>query len=171
MAFSTIASAAIAVGAAIKKELWDKVKNSFDDHEARINTLETVATKVPVIKWYVLNGSSFSTATGLHYYESDIDFTITSAFIRIFEKGTLTGSFEVDIKKSTTNLNGASFVSIFTTKPKITMSGASDYDASTNQVFDAGQIDIAVGDFLRFDITQAPTSGVMSKFLLTVYGE
>jgi hypothetical protein len=171
MAFSTIASAAISVGSAIKKELWDKVKGNSDDHESRINTLEVVATKVPVIKFYVLNASAFSTATGLYYYESDINFTITNAFVRIFEKGTLTGFFEVDIKKSTTNLDGPSFVSIFTTKPKIDFSTAADYDASTNQVFDVGQISVATGDFIRFDITQAPTSGVMSKFLLTVYGE
>lgn len=169
--FSSISSLAIAVGSAIKKELWDKVKNNFDDLNSRVNTLETVATKVPVIKFYVLNASSFSTATGLHYYESDIDFTITSAFIRIFEKGSLSGNLEIDIKKSTTDLDGTSFVSIFTTKPKIDYSLASDYDASTNQVFDAGQINVAVGDFIRFDITQAPTSGVISKFLLTVYGE
>lgn len=171
MAFSAISSLAIAVGSAIKKELWDKVKDNFDDHETRIDNLETVATKVPVIKFYCLNASSFSNATGLHYYESDTNFTITNAFVRIFEKGSLTGFFEVDIKKSTTNLDSTSFISIFTTKPKITFASASDYDASTNQVFDSGQIAVAVGDFIRFDITQAPTSGVMSKFLLTVYGE
>lgn len=171
MAFSSISSLAISVGKAIKKELWDKVKDNFDNLDSRVNSLETNAKKIEVFKLDVRNGSSFSSATGLIYYEADDAFTITDAFIRIYEKGSLTGVLEVDIKKSTTNLDGTSFTSIFTTKPKITFASASDYDASTNQVFDAGQVSISPGDFLRFDITTAPGSGVMSKFLLTVYGE
>jgi len=171
MAFSTIASAVIAVGSAIKAELWNKVKNNFDDHETRLNLIETNANKVYVFDHLFLNASSFSTATGVNYFEAKTNFTLTSATIRIFEKGSLAGNFEVDIKKSTTNLDGTSFSTIFTTKPKIDFSVVSDYGVSTNQVFDALQIDIEAGDFLRFDITQIPTSGVMSKFLLSVYGE
>lgn len=171
MAFSSISSLAIAVGQAIKAELWGKVKNNFDDHETRINLIEASASKVPVIKFYVLNASNFSSATGLYYWESNDNFTITSAYVQIFEVGSLTGTFEVDIKKSTTDLNGTSFTSIFTTKPSIDFSTASDYDKSINQVFDSSKIAISSGDYLRFDITQAPSSGVMSKFLITVYGE
>lgn len=171
MAFSSISSLAIAVGSAIKAELWGKVKNNFDDHETRINAIETVSNKIPVIKFYVLNGSDFSTATGLFYWESNDTFTITSAYVQIFEKGTLTGTFEVDIKKSTTDLNGTSFTTIFTTKPSITFASVADYAKSTNQVFDATKISIVPGNYLRFDITQMPTTSVMSKFLITVYGE
>jgi len=171
MAFNTISNLAISVGAAIKKELWDKVKGNFDDHETRINSLESSASKIPVIKFYVLNASNFSTATGLYYWESNDNFTITSAYVQIFEKGSLTGTFEVDIEKSTTNLDGPSFTSIFTTRPSINYSTASDYEKSTNQVFDPTKINIAVGNYLRFDISSMPTGGVMSKFLITVYGE
>jgi hypothetical protein len=171
MAFSSISSLAIAVGAAIKAELWGKVKNNFDDHETRINNIETVSNKIPIIKFYTLNASSFSTATGLYYWESNDNFTITNAYVQIFEKGSLTGTFQVDILKSTTNLDGASFSTIFTTKPSINYSTASDYAKSTNQVFDPTKISIVSGNYLRFDITQTPTGGVMSKFLITVYGE
>lgn len=171
MAFSAISSAVIAVGSAIKKELWDKVKNNFDDLDSRLNVIESTSTKIPIIKFYVLNASSFSTATGLYYWESNDNFTITSAYVQIFEKGSLTGTFAVDIEKSTTNLNSTSFSSIFTTQPSINLTTASDYAKSTNQVFDPTKTAIVAGNYLRFDITSMPTGGVMSKFLITVYGE
>jgi len=171
MAFSSISSLAIAVGSAIKKELWDKVKNNFDDLETRLNAIESSSSKIPIIKFFVLNGSEFSTGTGLYYWESNDNFTITSAYVQIFEKGSLTGTFEVDIKKSTTDLNSTSFTTIFTTKPSLVYASIADYAKSTNQVFDATKTSMVVGNLLRFDITQMPTSGVMSKFLITVYGE
>lgn len=171
MAFSAISSAVIAVGSAIKAELWTKVKNNFDDLNSRINLVEASSSKVPVIKFMALNGSEFSTGTGLFYWESNDTLTITSAYVQIFEKGTLTGVFEIDVKKSTTDLNSTSFTSIFTTKPSITFASALDYAKSTNQVFDATKTSIVPGNYLRLDITQMPTTSVMSKFLITVYGE
>jgi hypothetical protein len=171
MAFSSISSLAIAVGSAIKRELWLKVKDNFDDLDSRVNSLETSTSKVPVMKFDVRNAVSFSTLTGMYYWEADDNFTITSGFVRIFEKGSLTGTLEIDIKKSTTDLDGPSFSSIFTTKPSINFATAANYDASTNQVFDPTKINISQGDFLRLDITQTPSNGVISKFLITLYGE
>jgi len=171
MAFSSIVSGTIAVGKAIKKELFDIIKGNFDDHESRLNLVETNATKVNVLKFDFRNAASFTAMTGAFYFEADQDFTITDAYLRIFETGSLTGDLEVDLKKSTTDLDGPSFTTIFTTKPSIDFDTASDYDASTNQVFDPGQITIQKGDFLRLDITAMPTSGVLGKFLFTAYGE
>lgn len=171
MAFSSISSLVIAVGSAIKKELFDKIKNNFDDLDARLNQIETTSNKIQVIKFDVINASSFSTATGLYFYEADVPFTITSAYLRIFEVGSKTGSIEVDILRSSTDLDDSSFNSIFTTKPSVNYSTASDYDMSVNQVFDPGQISVSAGDFLKLNITQTPTSGVASRFLVTLYGE
>jgi hypothetical protein len=171
MAFTSISSLAISIGSALKKELLDLIKGNFDDHETRINNIESSSSKIPVIKFYVLNGSEFSTGTGLFYWESNDNFTITSAYVQIFEKGSLTGTFEVDIKKSTTDLDSASFTTIFTTKPSLAFASIADYEKSTNQVFDATKTSMVVGNYLRFDINQMPAGGVMSKFLITVYGE
>jgi len=171
MAFSTILDAAISVGSAVKRELWLKVKNNLDDLDTRLNNVEVAANRKQVWEFTILNGSSFSTATGLTYYEATQGFTITSAFVRIFEVGTITGFLEIDILRSTTDLDSSSFTSIFTTKPKIDFSTASDYEATVNQVFDVTKTNISVGDFLRLDITITPTSGVLSRFMLNVYGE
>lgn len=171
MAFEVIDPNEIDVGDPLKKELFDKIKNSLDNHEDRIDELETGARKVDVFKFPILNGSAANSFTGITYYVADENFTLTSATITIFEKGVLTGSIEIDVRKSVTDLNGTSFTSVFTTRPKITMASASDYETSSNQVFDNAQISISEGDFIRLDITELPTNGVLGKFIVNVYGE
>lgn len=171
MAYTTIDPNSIEVGDALRKELFDLIKSNEDDLDARVTALSVGAKKVEVFKYLLLNGSSFSTATGLDYYQAIEAFTITNAEIRIFEKGSLTGSIEIDVKKSTTDMDTASFTTIFTTKPKIVLASASDYDTSTNQVFNSGQISMSAGDILRLDITIAPTNGPLPKLQIIVYGE
>lgn len=171
MPFSVIDSNSIKVGDAIKAELFTKIKDNFDDHESRINALSVSAGKVTVFKYLMLNGSNFPTATGLDYFQAIEDFTLTSAVIRIFEKGSLTGAVEIDVKKSVTNMDNSSFSTVFTTKPKIDYSSASDYGFSINQAFNSGQIDIKAGDILRLDITETPSNGVLPKMQLIIYGE
>jgi hypothetical protein len=171
MAFSTILSSTIQVGKALKKELFDLIKSNFDDLDSRVNNLEAGAAQVVVFDFDFRNAGSFNSNTGIFYYEATRDFTLTDSFIRIYEKGSLTGALEIDILKSVTDLDGPSFSSVFTTKPKITWASASDYDASTNQVFNPSQITINKGDFLRLDITEMPSGGILSKFILITYGE
>lgn len=171
MPFVTIDPLTIEVGDPLKKELFDTIKDDLDDLDSRATSVEASAKKVELFKYVLLNGSGFTTATGLDYYQAIESFTITSAAIRIFEKGSLTGSIEVDVKKSTTNMDNASFTTIFTTKPKITYASASDYDTSTNQVFNNSLINIVADDILRLDIITAPTNGVLSKLQLIIYGE
>jgi hypothetical protein len=171
MAFTAIDSNSIEVGDALKSELFSLIKTNFDDHETRLNNLAISANKIEIFPFDLVNASAFSTATGLAYFQSISTFTIAEAAIRIYEKGSLAGSIEIDIKRSTTDMDDASFTTIFTTKPKIIYSGASDYDTSVNQVFNSGQINISPGDILRLDVTIAPTNGVIPKLKLIVYGE
>jgi hypothetical protein len=171
MSFVAIDANEIEVGDALKKELFDKIKDNSDDHETRIADLETGAKRIPVFKYLLINAAAASTLTGLNYYIADEDFTLVNAYIGIFEKGALTGAIEIDVKKSTTNMDSASFATVFTTKPKITLASASDYDKSTNQVFDNGQISISAGNILRLDVTQMPGGAVLSKLMIVIYGE
>jgi len=171
MPFVTIDPLSIEVGDPIKAELFQNIKNGLDDHESRINSLETTAKRIELIEFQVSNATAASSFTGMYYLPIKDTLTITNAFITIFEKGSLTGNLEIDIKRSTTDLDNPSFTSIFTTKPKIVFSTASDYDLSTNQVFNPGIIALAPGDYLRLDVTELPTNGVIGKFLITCYGE
>lgn len=171
MAFVTISTDEIEVGDPLKKDLFDKIKNSLDDLDSRATSLENQNAKVVVFNQLITNAASFSTATGLAYVPVLFDYNLIGAELRIFEKGSLTGFLEIDIQKSTGNLDSTDFGTVFTTKPKITFASVSDYGRSTNQVFDTNQIALETGDTLRLDITQMPSGGVLGKFLLTLYGE
>ena len=154
----------------LKKELFDLIRSNEIDLDNRLTNVESSAKKIEIFKFLLLNGSVFTTATGLTYFRSEDTFTITKAAIQIFEKNSLAGFLEIDILKSTTNLNSSSFTSIFTTKPKITYASATDYDISTNQVFNSSMINIVPGNYLRLDITIAPTGGVIPKILIDCFG-
>jgi hypothetical protein len=170
MAITPIDPATIEVGDPITADLFNTIKNNFDSIDADLNSLLLGAVKVSVFHYDMVNGSSFSTVTGLDYFQAITPFTLTNASIRIFEKGALTGEIEIDIKKSTTNMDNASFTSVFSVKPKITYSTAVDYQTSSNQVFNSSMIQINAGDILRLDITAAPNAALPRlKFL--VYGE
>lgn len=171
MSYVAIDDNEIDVGDPVKKELFDKVKDNFDDHETRISAIENGSQKINVFKSVVLNASSASTLTGLAYFKADFAFNLIDATVQIFEKGSLTGTLEIDVKKSTTDLDNSSFATVFTTEPSIDYSTASDYDESTNKVFDAGQVSISSGDILRLDITSLPSGGVIGKFIVNVIGE
>jgi len=170
MAFIAINTNLLDVGDPIKKEILDLVKDNFDDHESRIVQVESVISKIDVFNDVVYNASVFSTALGIIFFQASNAFTLTEAKITIFEKGSLTGFLEVDIKKNT-SLNPAGFASVMTTRPLIDYSTAASYDDSTNAVFDNSAKNILPGDWLRLDITQAPTGGVIPKFNIQVFGE
>jgi hypothetical protein len=169
--FTPINPSEIEVGEAIKKELWDKVKESLDDLDSRLTPVETVSGKVTVFKFPVVNASSASSLTGMTYFTADFPFNLTTAFIQIFEKGSLTGTLEIDVRRSTTNLDNSSFSSVFTTRPSINITAAANYAQSTNAVFDVNQTAIQTGDHLRLDTTALPSGGILGKFLLTIIGE
>lgn len=170
MAFEVINSAEIEVGDPIKAELFSKIKNSLDDHETRINSQETSANRVIIFDALLLNAVSANSFTGIMGGNAPQQITLTECYVQIYEKGSLTGAIEIDIKRNTTP-NDTGMTSVFTTKPKITYSGASDYDKSTNQVFNGAQATITSGDHLRLDITELPGGGTIGKFYVYLAGE
>jgi hypothetical protein len=169
MAFVTIPSGLIDVGDAIKKELFDLIKSNLDDHETRISALATGQAKIDVFDFDIRLGSIATSYTGMVYYRARQAFTLSAVVLKIYEAGALTGTLECDVKKNTSQDN-VGMSSIFTTRPSIALASASDYDESTNQVFDNTKINIAVGDILRFDITSLPTNGTIGKFMFNLYG-
>jgi len=169
MAFTTIPSALINVGKAIKKEIFSYVKDNFDDHETRINSLEGGANRVEVFNNTVLLGSISSTYTGIVFYEAQTAFTLTGAKVSIFETGSISsGTLEIDFKKNSSP-DDTGMASIFTTKPSIDFTTASDYEESSNQVLDGTKTSISIGDFIRFDITSLPVG--LGKLRIVLYGE
>lgn len=147
-----------------------QTKLNFDDHETRISQLETNDSRIVVYNGVIYNASNFSTLTGILFRRMPQNFTLTSATITIFTVAGITGTLQVDVKKNT-SLNPAGMTSVFTTRPSVNYSIVSNYDVSTNAVFDPINKNITAGDYLRVDITSMPTAGVVPRFLLQVYGE
>ena len=167
--FTSFTQAAIAVGQAIRKELWQLVKDNFDDHEARLQTFEGAAKKIVVFDGLVKNASSASTLTGLTCWRAPSDFTLIDARISIFEKGSLTGTLEINVRKATSN-DDTGAVSVFTTRPSIDVTAGASYDESSNAVFDNSNKEVSEGDRLFLDVTSLP-SPVIGKFKIYLIGE
>lgn len=174
MAFITLPDSIIQVGKAITRTLFKTyIKDNLDDLDARMATLEGSAGKVILFDEIVLNAAGLEgggSITGLDIYRIPSGFSIIDAKVYIFEKGSFTGNLEIDFQKST-SADFTSSVSIFTTKPKIVYSTASDYDESSNTVFDNTNKDVVEGDYIRFDVTELPSGGTLGKFGVYLIGE
>lgn len=141
----------------------------LNDHESRISSVEVLGSRVSVFEFPVMNASSSNTMTGLVYFRAPTDFILIEAKLAAYEIGGRTGILEIDIKK-TASLDPTGAVSVFTTKPSINYSTASDYDESSNAVISPINGSILEGEYLRLDLTSMP-SPLVGKFYLAVYGE
>lgn len=173
MSFSSIPSSIIAAGKSATTTLFSLIKSNQDDLNTRLTLVEAGANKIIVFDNLVINAATLAsggTATGIALWRAPSNFTLTDARVYIFTKGSLTGNLEIDFKKSSTP-DFTSSVSVFTTKPKVVYSTASDYEVSSNAVFDATNANISQNNFIRFDVTELPSGGSIGKFGIVLYGE
>lgn len=170
MPFVTIPSNAIDVGDPITKDLWDKVKGNLDDLDQRLTGTETSQNQIVLFDALYINSSSAVTITGIDDTNALQNVTLTDCYVQIYEKGSLTGALEIDVKVNSTP-DDTGMVSVFSTKPKITLASASDFDKSTNQIFDGTKVDVTEGFNIRLDVTEMPGSGVLGKFRVVLVGE
>ena len=169
MAFVTLDPTLLDVGDPTKKEIFDSLKSNQDDLDTRLTTQEQGVGKIVVFNDLVVNASSASTLTGLDFFRANAAFTLIDAKVSIFTVGSLTGTLQFNILKNS-SLDPAGMTTVFTTRPSIDLGTATDFDESSNAIFDVGQIGVADGDYLRLDITSLPTP-VIGSFYLTVFGE
>ncbi len=170
MAFISLSDTLIQVSKAIKREIFTRLKDNQDDLNSRVVTLEGGANKVQIWGGIVTNASSASTLTGLAYWPAPSDFTLLEVKVGIFEKGSLTGTLEIDVQKSA-DRDPLNFTSVMSNKPTIPFASASDFDDSTDGVIDVTKQDITQGDWLRLDVTSLPSNGVIGKFVIEIFGE
>ena len=168
MAFTTIPSALIQVGKAIKKSLWQYTKDNFDDLDSRLTSVENTSSLIEIMDETFYSATTAATLTGLYFYRAKQATRITKVQVQIFEKGVITtGLLTVDLKKSSTL--GGTFSTILTTPPTVDFSTDPDYtseDAVINNLLN----DLVTNDFLRLDVTALPSTP-LSKFRLIVTGE
>ena len=168
MAYDPILGPEYNVGKALKRDLWRKTAENLEDHENRINALSLGAAPVVVFNNDILNASSALSLTGLAYYRSYVQFTITTVKLQIFQKGIVTsGILSLDIKKGST-LDDLSMASILNTEPQINFATAVDYAESDGVLNPTEQL-ILPNQYLRLDITSLPALPV-GAFRVLVYG-
>ena len=171
MAYSEIAQALVNVGKPVVQLILQKCRDNFIDLDSRVTTLEGGVGKIEVWNDNVLNADSASSLTGLDHYVATAAFSLVTARVEIFAAGSLTGDLEIDILKSTTG-NTGTFTTIFSTKPKIDLSTASDGDTSADHTAAVFSVtNVAVDDVLRLDVTSLPSGGVIGSFRVLIIGE
>jgi hypothetical protein len=166
MAFVTIDPNTIKVGDPITRDLWLKLKNNFDDHELRINSLATSGGTV-----FIFNGDvsfvGFNISyPNIFYYKARQDFSVNDFRVQLFDKqGITSGNLVLDLQKSI-DTNNANFSTILTTSLSINFASAADYSVSVGSI-NSSLNDILTDQVLRVKITNIPT-GFSGSILLSI---
>ena len=169
MAFNSLNINGLDIGDPIKRSIMTTIKDDLDDLDSRTSNLETISQKVVVFNFPIINTIQSSTLTGLTLFRSSLNFTLTEAKIVVYDINGNSGTLEIDVKKLISPVLDT-YSTVFTTKPSITFPTTSNYQESSNAVFDNSLKNIIVGDYLRLDITSLP-SGILAKMHVVIVGE
>lgn len=168
MAYNAFTNSQIEVGKAIKKELWQKVKDNFDDHEDRLTQAISGSSKVEVFNLDVRLGSVVGgTLSGVLYHEAVQNFNLVEATIAIYENTVLTGVLSIDLKKGI-NPDNLNLTTVFTSQPTLNLATAVNYDKNSG-AFNPSMQSVLKGEIIRLDITNIPNG--LNSFRLIVIGE
>lgn len=167
MAYIAFTDSEIEVSKAIKQELFQKMKDNFQDHEDRLVLTLQNASKIEVLNADVRIGSYASGVTGIIYHEALQDMTLVECAIQIFDKnGISAGILSIDVKKNSTP-NNVGMATVFTTAPSINFATALDYARDT-ATFNLNQT-VVKGEILRLDIISLPVG--IGSFRIILIGE
>jgi hypothetical protein len=162
MSFTAITTGEIASGEPTSMTTQTKIKDNFDNHESRLQSLESANTGDPPIILRV-NGN-YSEAGALNSVlktTTNLSLNITGVRILIDQAGSA-GTTQIDLKRSRA---GGAYTTIFTTKPSVSYTAGNDA-LSTNAVLDASMQSFIAGDILRLDITGVQTGAL--SFLVRI---
>ena len=157
MAFSPIDSNTIKVGDPITSDTITLIKNNFDDHELRINSLATSGGTVFIINGDVSFVGFNISNPSIFYYKARQDFSINDFRVQLFTKQGLTsGDLVFDLQKSN-DTNDSNFSTVLSSSLSISFLSASNYSehiASLNPSLN----DVLTGQVLRIKVTNIPSN-------------
>lgn len=170
MAFISLPWNILKVGDSLRKEIFNMIKNNFDDHEQRLNQSETTGGTVFILdREFNLAGINLSLDPIIFYYKATQDFSLTEFRAQIFSKGLITtGTLAVDLQKSI-DTNNANFNSVLT--GDVTFNYATDAAyvekiGTINPSLDA----VSAGDVIRIEVKSIPAR-FGGKILINIGGE
>lgn len=152
MSFVAITTGEITSGQPVASTTQTKIKDNFDNHETRIETLESsVSQFLPII--FRVNGY-YGVMDGVLKTTANSTMNLTGVRLLTDVAGSA-GTVQIDIKRKR---GGGSYTTIFTTKPSVVYTSGNDA-LSSNGVLDPAMVDVIAGDILRLDITSTQTAG------------
>ena len=163
MSFTSISSSAVQAGQPVTNTVMGQVKDNFDDHESRLQVIESGAgtTYPPIIlsargPYYVGGAVNNVTKTTTNF-----PIIITGVRLLIDQAGS-SGTTQVDIKVKS---GVGAFTSMLTTLPAVPSSAGNDAlsgtaAGSTAAVLNSSYTTLAAGDEIRLDLTSVQTGGV-----------
>ncbi len=175
MAFTTIPSSWIEAGKALKKRIFQRISDNFEDHETRINNIESGVSKVEVFNFEVMgfiNNYTVSELVQIGTHRAPNSYTITEAKLTLMNgssgaSSSSAGVLEMDIEKSLDN--GVTWNSIFLVRPSIADGVSATGSESSLITFVPTGEDISADDLLRVNVTSKKDT--QGSFLITVYGD
>lgn len=156
MSYISLTTNEIATGMPVASNSQTKIKNNFDNHETRIQTLEVGGNiDYPPIIMRV-NGLYEDLGATTNILKTVCNFNLTITGVRIYvDQAGSSGTLTCDIKVSH---SGGAYTSILTTLPSVSYTAGNDA-VSTNAVLDVTKVNISSGDIIRLDTTSSQTYG------------
>lgn len=157
MAFFPIDINTIKVGDPITRDLWVLLKDNFDDHELRINSLATSGGTV-----FVFNGDvsflNYSTSrSSIFYYTARQDLAINDFRVRLFTKDGLTSgtlAFQLEVSNDPNNAN---FTTILNTSLSFNFAVDANYTEKVASI-NPSLNNILTGQIIRVRVSSYPTN-------------
>jgi len=157
MAFTPINLNTIKVGDPITRDRMVEVKDNFDDHESRINQLETSGGQIILFNDLVSFVGFNINSPYVFYYKATQNFSVSDFKIQIISKqGIVAGNLTFELEKSN-DTNNANFTSILTTATSFNFSSDSDYSVKSGSI-NSGVNNITTGQVIRCRVTNCPTN-------------
>lgn len=152
MAFTAITSAQIGVGEPTAKELFQKVKDNFDDHESRLSAAETATNIFQPYSFEVLGTTGQSLVMdGLMHVRVPFNITLLGARLLILTAGSAgTTTIDLEYKRGV-----AAFASILSAPISATSASGSFYLASGSLAVSS----LLAGDIVRLNVDAVQTQG------------
>ncbi len=159
MSFITITLAQIAAGEPTAQELFTKTKDNFDDHESRLNVVESAINTFPPIRFGVTNYIANLPATQVDIERIPYAITVLSGRILVFDAGS-SGTLSIDLEYKR---NSDPWTTIFSTLPSVAYT-AGDYAMSTDGVISVPSL--LLGDLVRLNINSGQAGNKAFAVLL-----
>jgi hypothetical protein len=164
MAFTSLSNTLIQVGKAVKKEIFQVVKDNFDDHETRLNSVEFQQAANFIFNGDISLFGFDSNNPDVYYYKAPTNFSLSDVEGQLFTKQSIvTGALSVDIQKSI-NTNDVNFSSCLTSDLSFNFATDPNY-TSKQATIDGSNSTFITDDVLRIVITSIP-EGFTGRILL-----